>query len=231
MMPAHAHGAAFGQPLDLLAFLTLGVLGSAAHCVGMCAPFVLLVSRRYATPAGPHRRAAAQAWYHAGRLLTYVLLGAAAGAFGGLVQQAGAFVGLQRTAAVVAGAALVVSAAGSLVAAAPFTAPARLLSRVTGRLSARMPGHPLLLGLVLGLLPCGLLYAAVVAAMTRGGAPDGAIALAAFGLGTVPALVGIAAADAFVLTRRVTLTRLSHVFVLGMGVWYLWRGVAPMTLH
>jgi sulfite exporter TauE/SafE len=231
MMPAHAHGAAFGQPLDLLAFLTLGVLGSAAHCVGMCAPFVLLVSRRYALPAGRHTAASSQVWYTAGRLTTYAVLGAAAGAFGGLVQQAGAFVGLQRTAALVAGAALVVSAAASLLAAAPFSAPSRLLSRATAAFGARMPGHPLWLGLVLGLLPCGLLYSAVVAAMTRDGALAGAAAMAAFGLGTAPALAGVALADRFVVTRRVVLTRLSHVFVLAMGVWYLWRGVAPMTAH
>lgn len=231
MTPYHAHGVASpGIPLDLVAFVTLGLLGSAAHCVGMCAPFVLLVSRRDAGPGG-RPAAAAHLWYSTGRLITYAALGALAGAFGGAVQRAGAFVGLQRTTAVLAGVLLVVSAGASLLATAPFAAPGRLLSRVTARLMARMPGHPLALGLVLGLLPCGLLYSAVVAATTREGALAGATSLAAFGLGTTPALLGVAAADRLVLAPRAFVTRLAHVFVLAMGLWYLWRGVGPLGLQ
>lgn len=227
---AHALGNGGGTPLDLLAFATLGMLGGAAHCVGMCAPFVLLVSRRFGAAAGGSE-AVAQLWYSAGRTATYVVLGALAGAAGGLVQQAGALVGLQRTTAVLAGALLVVSAGGSLIAATPFAAPGRVVGRVTTRLMTRVPGHPLLLGGVLGLLPCGLLYSAVVAATTTGGAFAGGLALAAFAVGTMPALAGVALANRVVVTRRLGLTRVSHGFVFAMGVWYLWRGVGPLGLH
>lgn len=227
----HVHGAV-ATPLDLAAFLMLGLLGSAAHCVGMCAPFVMLVGRRYAAPTGPHRPAAAQAWYHAGRLVTYTLLGAAAGSAGAMLTSVGALLGLQRTAAIVGGAALVLSALASLIAFGPAsTRVPAWLSRVIGRLGARVPGHPVLLGAVLGLLPCGLLYSAVMAAMTRGSAAAGAAALAAFTLGTVPALAGVSLADAVLLQRRVVMNRLSQGFVLAMGVWYLWRGLAPLTTH
>jgi sulfite exporter TauE/SafE len=227
----HVHGA-ITAPLDLAAFLMLGLLGSAAHCVGMCAPFVMLVGRRYAAPAGPHRPAAAQAWYHAGRLVTYTLLGAAAGSAGAMLTSVGALLGLQRTAAIVGGAALVLSAVASLVAFGPAsTRVPAWLSRVIARLGSRVPGHPLLLGAVLGLLPCGLLYSAVMAAMTRGSAVAGAAALAAFTLGTVPALAGVSLADAVLLQRRVVMNRLSQGFVLAMGMWYLWRGLAPLTTH
>lgn len=227
----HGHGA-IATPLDLAAFLMLGLLGSAAHCVGMCAPFVMLVGRRYAAPAGPHRPAAAQAWYHAGRLVTYTLLGAAAGSAGAMLTSVGTLLGLQRTAAIVGGAALVLSALASLVAFGPAsTRVPAWLSRVISRLGAKVPGHPVLLGAVLGLLPCGLLYSAVMAAMTRGSAAAGAAALAAFTLGTVPALAGVSLADAVLLQRRVVMNRLSQGFVLAMGVWYLWRGLAPLTTH
>lgn len=227
----HVHGA-LATPLDLAAFLMLGLLGSAAHCVGMCAPFVMLVGRRYAAPAGPHRPAAAQAWYHAGRLVTYTLLGAAAGSAGALITSVGALLGLQRTAAIVGGTALVLSAVASLVAFGPAsTRVPAWLSRLIARLGSRLPGHPLLLGAVLGLLPCGLLYSAVMAAMTRGSAVAGATALAAFTLGTVPALAGVSLADTVLLQKRVVMNRLSQGFVLAMGVWYLWRGLAPLTTH
>ncbi|MGD9903910.1 MAG: sulfite exporter TauE/SafE family protein [Vicinamibacterales bacterium] len=221
MSPHAVH--ALPSPFDLAAFVTLGLLGSAAHCAGMCAPFVLLVARRFAAPAGRHQPVAAQLWYSAGRVTTYAALGAAAALFGSALQRAAALIGLQRGAALVAGGLLVVSAAGSLLAAAPWASSSRGLSRLTTRLGARMPGHPLAVGLVLGLLPCGLLYTAVVAAMARGGALDGAVALAAFGAGTTPALLGVAMLDRVVLARRVALTRLSHGFVLAMGLWYLGR--------
>lgn len=231
-MHQHVHTAAMaaGNHLDLVAFLTLGVLGSAAHCVGMCTPFVFMVSRRYALPAGAHIPWVAQAWYHAGRLTTYGLLGALGGALGSALQVAGALVGLQRAAAVLAGGALVVTGVASLLSLSPAGGPGAWAGRLTSSLGRRMPGHPYALGLVLGLLPCGLLYSAVAGAVARGGAADGALALAAFGLGTAPALLGISLADAALVRHRVALNRFSHLFVLVMGAWYLWRGFAPLPL-
>ena len=256
-MHEHMHGAglAAGVPLDLLAFLTLGVLGSAAHCVGMCSPFVFMVSRRYGLPAGTHIPWIAQVWYTAGRMTTYGLLGGLGGALGGALQIAGALVGLQRAATVVAGLVLVVTALASLVSLIPGfsltpgasgppavrvsplrftsfgTGAASVVSRMTARLGRHMPGHPYSLGLVLGLLPCGLLYSAVVAAMASGSALTGAAGLAVFALGTAPALFGVSIADALFVRRRATLNRLAHVFVLVMGVWFLYRAVQPMHLH
>ena len=233
-MPMHAHGAALqavGQHLDLLAFLMLGLLGSAAHCVGMCSPFVLMVSRRYGAPDGRHAPWAAQLWYTGGRIVTYAALGAVAGAFGGLVQFAGALLGVQRTAAVLAGAVLVVWALFGLLAWVPRASGGAAFTRVLGLLRGKVPGHPFALGLFLGLLPCGLLYSAVVAAVSRGGALEGALALAAFGLGTAPALLGLSLADALLFRHRASLNRVSQVFMLVMGVWFLWRGLGPVSAH
>jgi len=79
------------ETVSLLGFLSLGLLGGFGHCVGMCSPFVLFVSRRYVAPeAGRAAALRAQLWYTAGRVLTYALLGALAGALGGVVQLAGA---------------------------------------------------------------------------------------------------------------------------------------------
>jgi sulfite exporter TauE/SafE len=161
--------------------------------------------------------------------MTYAALGALAGALGGLVQVAGGLVGMQRAAAVVAGLSLVAFALVSLTGWAPRTpAHGAWLGRITGRMKGRMPGHPVVVGLFLGLLPCGLLYTAVAGAVARGGAVAGAMALTAFGLGTAPALLGISLADAALVRHRLTLNRVSQVFVLVMGVWYLWRGFAPL---
>ncbi len=227
----HEHLHAAGSHLDLVAFLTLGVLGSAAHCVGMCTPFVFMVSRRYGLPIGAHVPWVAQVWYTAGRLSTYGVLGALGGAVGGALQVAGALIGLQRAAAVIAGGVLVVTGLASLLSLAPGGGIGNRVGRMTARLGRRMPGHPYALGLVLGLLPCGLLYSAVIAAMATGSAVGGAAGLVLFGLGTAPALFGVSLADALLVRRRVLLNRLAQLFILVMGAWFLWRAVVPSSLH
>ena len=92
-------------------------------------------------------------------------------------------------------------------------------------LKTRVPGHPFATGLFLGLLPCGLLYLAIIAAVARGGPLDGAAALALFGLGTAPALFGVSVADELLARNRALVNRLSQVFLLAMGAWFLWTGM------
>jgi hypothetical protein len=214
--------------IDLLGFLMLGLLGGFGHCVGMCSPFVLFVSRTYAVSASARRGAfAAQLWYNAGRIVTYTLLGALAGGLGSVVELAGALVGVQRAAAAIAGAVLVVWALTALSDAAPgFQAGGRLFPRIASRLKGHVPGHPFPMGLFLGLLPCGLLYSAVIAAVALGGPLEGAAALALFGIGTAPSLVGVSLVDELLARRRALLNRLSQMFLLAMGAWFLWTGLA-----
>ncbi len=215
------------ETVSLLGFLSLGLLGGFGHCVGMCSPFVLFVSRRYVAPeAGRAAAFRAQLWYTAGRVLTYALLGALAGALGGVVQLAGALLGLQRAASVVAGAVLVLWALVALSDLVPgLQTGGSLFAKVAARLKGRVPGHPFAIGLFLGLLPCGLLYSAVIAAVARGGPLEGALALTLFGLGTAPALLGVSLADELLARHRAFVNRLSQVFLLAMGAWFLWTGL------
>jgi sulfite exporter TauE/SafE len=218
----HTHTQAVASHLDLLGFLTLGLLGGFGHCVGMCSPFVLMVSRRYAGEARPSWLA--QTWYNAGRITTYMLLGTAAGAMGLAVGAAGEMVGLRQAAWILAGVMLVVWSLAVLTDVGSRLLSTTWLSRIVSRLSARMPSHPFTLGLALGLLPCGLVYTAVVGAIAQGSLVDGALALAAFGAGTVPALLALSFADDLIVKGRPLLNRLSQVFVLVMGVMFLLRG-------
>jgi uncharacterized protein len=222
--------------IDLAGFLMLGLLGGFGHCIGMCAPFVLFASRRYAAPgSGRVSALVAQAWYALGRIVTYAVLGGAAGALGAAVQKVGAFVGLQRAALVVAGAVLVVWAVVALWnlvpglprLGRPGSVGPGLFDRVAGALKRRVPGHPLAFGLFLGLLPCGFLYSAVVAAVARGSALQGALAMAAFGAATVPALLSVSLADEILGARRRTLLNVvAQLFILAMGARFLWRGLS-----
>lgn len=215
------------QTIDLLGFLTLGLLGGFGHCVGMCSPFVLFVSRRYTPPDGGRLATlAVQGWYTTGRVVTYAVLGAAAGMLGGGVELVGALLGIQRVAAMIAGGVLVVWALVALSDLVPrLGSGGGVFTRVSGMLKGRVPGHPFATGLFLGLLPCGLLYSALIAAVARGGALEGAAALALFGIGTAPALLGVSVADELLARHRSFVNRLSQVFLLAMGIWFLWTGL------
>jgi sulfite exporter TauE/SafE len=213
---------------DLVWFLSLGFIGGFGHCVGMCAPFVLLVSRRFGAPGAARGAAfASQLWYTAGRVATYGVLGALAGFVGGAVELAGSLLGLQRAASILAGAVLVLEGLLGLTGSGPLASASggRLFARVTTALGRRIPGHPLGLGLLLGLLPCGLLYPALIAAVARGGPLEGATALVAFGSGTAPALLGLSLADELLARHRALVDRLARVFLLLMGAWFVWAGL------
>jgi len=218
------------RELELLGFLVLGLVGGFGHCLGMCAPFVLWVSDRFGAPDAPAvRRLVPQLLYGLGRMTTYAALGAAAGLLGGVVQLAGGLVGVQSAAALVAGGLLVLYAAVGLADVVPALRPrpsgGGLFARVAGRLRGRQPRHPYLAGLFLGLLPCGLVYGALIAAAGTGGVGRAAVALALFGLGTLPALLALALVSDLLRKYRAVLNALGLVFVLGMGLWFLVGGI------
>ena len=192
-------------------------------------PFVLFVGRRF-QPAGASRpqTLAVQLYYSVGRIATYTVMGVAAGALGSAVELAGSMVGFQRAASVVAGATLILYALVSLSEVAPGLASegGPIFGRVAGLLKRRVPNHPLVMGLLLGFLPCGLVYSAVIAAAALGSPGRGGLGLALFGLGTVPALLGISVADELLVRHRNLVNGLSQVLILAMGLWFAWKGIA-----
>ena len=216
------------ETLDFLGFLMLGLLGGFGHCVGMCMPFVLFIGRRFGRPGGSRAEAlTVQAYYSVGRIATYVGMGVAAGALGSAVELAGGMVGFQRAASVVAGGALILYALVSLLEIVPGLASAGgpIFGRISGLLQRRVPNSPLVMGLLLGFLPCGLVYSAVIAAAALGGPIEGGIGLALFGVGTVPAMLGISVADELLVRHRNLVNRLSQGVILAMGLWFTWKGI------
>lgn len=183
-------------------FLT-ALIGSLVHCLPMCGPFVLMQAGN--PTDGPLLRRLGGALllrYQTGRIATYVALGALAGTAGGWVVGEGL---LRWAPAALLGVAAVafLAQAAARVAALPaivLSALSRPLANLIVPLAARRPGG-FRLGLLLGLLPCGFLYAGLAAAAATGSALGGASAMAAFGLGTAPALVLVA------LTGRAALAK------------------------
>jgi len=89
-----------------------------------------------------------------------------------------------------------------------------------------------------GLLPCGLVYAALALPVALGSAPLGALAMVLFGLGTVPALVALAAGLAGLLRRGLWPRRVLAAGMLVVGLWaiavregWIGGGMTDMTTH
>jgi sulfite exporter TauE/SafE len=184
------------------ALFLAALAGGFAHCSTMCGPFVLTqlpVGAEPSTNRVARLAGGALMPYHLGRLTTYVLLGALAGGLGGAVVRT---TGIN---ALLAG--LLLFAAFLFLAQAIGRALPNLTGATTGRLGQQIAGAliavvgPLLrqprgrsgyfLGVALGFLPCGFLYAALAAAAGAGGALAGGAAMAAFALGTIPSLLAV----------------------------------------
>lgn len=172
------------------AFVT-GLLGS-GHCFGMCGALMGALS----LPAGRSGGILFHALYNLGRITTYVALGSLVARLGLAVAYADGVRGLGWYAML--GADLFVIAAGLGTAGAwrrlnVFSleppAPVRALSgavRALRRLPPSAAAFPL--GLVMGLIPCGFLYAVLLNAALTQEPGAGATVMLGFGLGTAPAL-------------------------------------------
>ena len=175
-----------------LAF-TAGLAGS-GHCLGMCGG--ILAALAVASPGtSAGQRFRLNLAYHVGRIVTYTLLGLLAGA----VSQAALFTALKpHLYWLFAAANLMVITIGLATAfgvhrlslAALDGVGWGFMSRVLGRASGQAtPPAFLAAGLVMGLLPCGLVYGVLIAAATGGSLMQGGGIMLAFGLGTLPALL------------------------------------------
>ncbi len=193
----------------LTSLFLAGLVGSVTHCAGMCGPFVLAqtVARLDAVPAGGmrefHRLAgAALVPYHLGRATTYAGLGGLAAALTGGLVDATEWRWLSAVLLAVAALFFLAYAARGLGLVLPGVAGldgggwwSRRIGPWAKPLFARPVGwRGYVLGVVLGFLPCGLLYGALAAAAAAGEPLSGALAMLAFSLGTVPALIAIGVA-------------------------------------
>lgn len=217
---------------DLALLLGASLLGS-AHCVGMCGPYVAMCSAQF-VPRGA--TAAARLFlrilFNLGRIATYGLIGLVVGAFGQIAQAIAARLGVAGIVAILAGAAALIfglSMIGWLRDPARLVAGpgfGRLLSAGRMRLKQAPPAVvPLLLGSLQGWLPCALVYAAASRAAVAGSAGMGALTMAVFGLGTVPAIFALTVVPQTVL-RRVKAQRLAGVLLALLGVLLILRGLA-----
>ena len=220
------------NPPELLAALVLGLLGS-THCIGMCGGISGALAFALGRDVGPARRYLLLTGYSLGRIMSYALMGALfAGAAGGLAGDGG-----MRVLRVLAGVLLVLMGcylAGWLNALALLERAGHgVWRRVQGVAARMMPvdrlHKALLAGMAWGWLPCGLVYSTLSWAGTSGSAAQGALLMATFGLGTLPAVVasGALAAELRALLQRRGLRVIAGLLVIAFGLWTLAIALPP----
>lgn len=185
---------------SIVAVFLLSVTGS-LHCAGMCGAFVAFaVATPGADPATQPNRALLHIAYNGGRLVTYTILGALAGAVGAAMDLGGAQVGVARAAMIFAGAVMIgfgvitfLRLRGVRLPNAPIPKRWRTLISRGHRYAMGKPPvvRALTIGLLTTLLPCGWLYVFAAYAASTGSAPVGALTMAVFWIGTLPVLIAV----------------------------------------
>jgi sulfite exporter TauE/SafE len=216
---------------------TTGLAVGFGHCIGMCGPIVVSLSLNLKgrSVLGPHL------FYNGGRITTYGLLGGVMGATGSFTRVVASIANLQKGVMIFTGILIVVmglAMAGWIplgVIFGDYYNPHGVLSRGFRKLSeARSTGTYYPLGMLLGLLPCGPVYTALLAAARAGmeaqstleGLLIGVGLMLSFGLGTVVALLLVAKlADLGWLKRRDVIYKMSSVIMVIVGVYFVIRAV------
>lgn len=211
----------------LLAALVVGLLGS-LHCAGMCGPLAVVVGC-----GGPAQGASKRlSLFVAGKTLTYVTLGASAGIIGAAVDPTGLRGDAFALLALFAGVLMVYFGVTVLWRRlskhrSKPSPTERLLQRV---LQSRNPSMPIAAGMLVGLLPCGLVYGMLAQSLATGGVLEGALVMVAFGLGTAPSLFATGWLSTRVSGRsRRWGERLAAVSVILMGLIAVGRGALGLT--
>lgn len=204
--------------------ISLGLVSN-FHCLGMCGPIALAV------PVKSHSvgsRLTSILIYNAGRILTYAIIGGIFGVFG----QGISLVGLQQQLSLVLGGLIIISAI------------AILLDRKTNLLSKLLPSSALklqqkmgnylrkqgysnnfVLGLLNGMLPCGLVYFALIGALATGSFAHGILFMIFFGIGTLPVMVLMPwIKDLISVKFRSSIQKTIPIFLLIFGALILVRG-------
>lgn len=224
--------------LDLGVMFSLGLVSS-LHCVQMCGPIVLSYSVALESLTRPAGRQFIPSLltnhlaYNAGRIITYTALGALAGLAGHSMGLLGRLAGFSHAAAIITGSLMIVAGIFLLgIIPSRFQTflriPGVFLRGIGKRISAPGYTNRFVLGLMLGFLPCGLIYAALLKAMATGSSLSGAATMLAFGLGTAGALVAIGIFSSAIRTKLNRWgSQVAAVAVMAMGAVLIWRGTMP----
>lgn len=203
----------------------MGTVGS-LHCIGMCGPLAM------ALPLGDRTsgsRLYGGILYNLGRVLTYTWLGLVLGLAGGFLITPG----IQSTVSITFGVAILVylvlpsSVKRSMTQKSGSNGFFLALRTQLGKLLSTPTNNSLLgIGMLNGLLPCGMIYIALTSSFLTGSILNGGLFMAAFGMGTVPAMLSAVFFGSYLSQQvRVRLRKTIPVFLVCMAALLVLRGL------
>ena len=219
----------------LLAMLLSGLAGGFGHCISMCGPLVA------AFCVGETRQGILHhLLYNLGRVTIYTILGAIVGLSGSFLVLVASIEQLQRAIMIIAGLSIIImglSNAEWLPLPLPTkscNAGSSLMQKIMALFKApRSIGSYYPMGVVLGFLPCGLTYTALLAAARSGmethhpvaGMLQGALMMMLFGIGTSPALILVGKVVNTISNRmRRWFYQVASLIMIATGVWFVVKG-------
>jgi uncharacterized protein len=213
----------------LLSALILGLVSS-LHCIAMCGPIAMMLPL---VRDNPERKALQIILYHAGRMTSYSTLGLLFGIFGrGLY-----IAGMQQRLSIVAGVLmiLIIIIPEKTFAKYNLSKPIyRLISQAKSAMGARLRNPSMsslfTIGLLNGLLPCAMIYAALFGALATQQIFDGGLYMALFGIGTIPLMSGVSYLSGIItIPIRNRIQKVIPVAMVCVGVLFIARGLSLDT--
>ncbi len=215
--------------VEIALMFLMGLTGGFGHCIGMCGGFVLTYSVQLPKPVGrmkvlklmiPHLL------YSLGRTITYAFLGGVLGLLGQTLN----FFHIQGWLQIVAGFLMIIIGLELIGWFPSFSRPGLKIFNPFQTLFRSLVKdisytNTFVIGLLLGFLPCGLVYAAIAQALSFGSIPLSMAVMFAFGLGTIPALL-LVGVGANVITSRFKrqLFTVSAILVIALGCYTVTKG-------
>lgn len=210
----------------LVSALVLGLMGS-FHCAGMCGPIAIALPLHGNTVP---QKIFGGVLYNLGRTLTYGIMGAIFGLLGQGVEM----IGFQQKISVIMGGIMIISVLFPhlfknqySMELSWFSFVGKLKSTIGGMFSIRSFSSLFIIGLLNGLLPCGLVYMAIAGAIGTGNVGLGSMYMVLFGLGTIPMMLSISlAGNIMSLAIRNKINKLIPVLVVIVGIFFVLRGLS-----
>jgi sulfite exporter TauE/SafE len=217
--------------IDLIIILTTAFLGSVGHCIGMCGGIVVAYSSSKIDQKSSYfYQTSAHLAYNFGRVTTYAILGAIFGAIGQVV----AFTPTTKGVLFLITGLLMILAGLSLIGNIKFLNSAEwsvskyawYQNSFRKLISSKSYTSFYLLGMLNGIIPCGLVYSFAIFAASTATPLGGALVMATFGLATIPALFFLGFITKFLQkgSLRGTMMKLAALLVIIYGVFTLYKG-------
>ncbi len=224
--------------IEILTIISFGFFGSLGHCIGMCGGFIITYTSSKIDPQTSRLVQSMQhLLYNAGRITSYVILGALFGAFGSLWEATPLMRGIMFGIAGVLMILMGFSLSGKIrfLNSVEYNLTNKKWYRTLFQKLITSPSKQsfFFLGMLNGIFPCGLVYAALVWAMVTKSMVGGALVMLLFGLSTLPALFSFGFFVGLLkqITFRNIMINIAALVVILFGAYTLYKSFRQFNVH